>query len=343
MTTGKVDRDGMRLLCRLPGWDKLRHQSMWEEINYAVGQPSDEASLRLRAFLWGRMLGRAEGLNPTLIETYRTIARDAQQELDRLKQELTGMLRPAGDDLAIVASEIRHGLEQLNTTLQRAAGVQELVVAQGASPYPAAELADPCPDCGCRLLRGQASNRHCPGCGADRSEQDGAEGPPAYPGIGEVLAIANSPCPECGATLLQGGCRCAVRPPPKHSPPLDSRCEATEDWKRCLVAVGWSRSDSGDWVPACEQHATHLCGAPPPGTGHISPAEPGASSTYTQTISRYTTGADLDILAAGGDVAVDISGPGEWVDSSQPDGSGWRCSCGERHAVRLRIRARGET
>lgn len=39
-----------------------------------------------------------------------------------------------------------------------------------------------------------------------------------------------------------------------------------------MPAVGWARPEPGDWVPACEQHATRLSGALPPGVGHVSPS-----------------------------------------------------------------------
>lgn len=111
-------------------------------------------------------LGRAE--NPTLVEAYRTIARDAQRELDRLLQAL---LSP---------------LLRIATALERAAGVQELEAIGARKGWDE----EPCPGCGCRLVDARHGDRICPGCGADRSwRQEPA--PPAFDFVvGDTVQIA---------------------------------------------------------------------------------------------------------------------------------------------------------
>jgi hypothetical protein len=92
-------------------------------------------------------------------------------------------------------------------------------------------------------------------------------------------------------------------PPPKHSPAAEAICLVGVDMSTVWMAgegdcarraAGWARSDSGDWVPACERHATHLCGALPPGVEHVSPSyrppdtdpdRPGPTANYPLAVA----------------------------------------------------------
>lgn len=75
--------------------------------------------------------------------------------------------------------------------------------------------------------------------------------------------------------------------PPCESPPAGAVCHIEHQPLKVMGRVnriigggpcgrpaeGWARlCFGGDWVPACEQHATRLCGALPPGVEHVSPS-----------------------------------------------------------------------
>jgi hypothetical protein len=73
-------------------------------------------------------------------------------------------------------------LARIAMVLERAAGVQELHIANWPDPSAPARFTGPCEGCGCRLriARGELAGI-CPGCGYDPSEEPRARPPSAHP------------------------------------------------------------------------------------------------------------------------------------------------------------------